>query len=150
MSDRGEAKGVDGAAAANGLAELWAQLFEQSNQQARAMLDLMKVSGDPMELQRRWLDAVGQSLDGFMRTPAFLEAMGRNLKAMTDLKAMQDRFLQDTARQFGVPMAADVTGLFERLNGAEQAILGRLKAVEARLKAIEGKLGSEVSSGQGS
>ena len=34
---------------ANPLAQLWANLFEQSNQQAKAMLDLMKSSSDPQE-----------------------------------------------------------------------------------------------------
>jgi hypothetical protein len=130
---------------ANALAELWTRMFEQSNQQARAMLDLMKAAGDPGELQRRWLDAIAQSLDGFMRTPAFLESMQHNLKVMTDLKGMQDRLMKDTAQQLGVPLAADITGLFERLNGAEQAILARLKGIEGRLKAIEARLDTEAS-----
>lgn len=128
----------------NALAEMWANLFEQSNQQAKSMLDLMKVSSDPQEIQRRWLDAMGQSLDSFMRTPAFLESMQRNLKSMTDLKGVQDRFIQDAARQVGMPLATDITGLFERLHSVEQSILNRLKAIDTRLKAIESKL--DVSS----
>jgi ribosomal protein L16 Arg81 hydroxylase len=125
---------------ANALAELWTRLFEQSNHQARAMLDLMRVTGDPADVQRRWLDAMAQSLDSFMRTPAFLEAMQHNLKMMTDMKVMQDRYVQDAARQVGMPLADDITGLFERLNSAEQGILGRLKAIESKLRAIESKL----------
>lgn len=130
----------NGATAANPVAEMWANLFEQSNQQARAMLGLLKTAGDPQEMQRRWLDAMAQSLDSFMRTPAFLEAMQQNLKVMVDLKTMQDRFLKDAAGQLGAPTAGDITGLFERVSSIEQTILGRLKAIEGRLKAIEGKL----------
>jgi hypothetical protein len=59
---------------------------------------------------------------------------------MTDMKVMQDRYVQDAARQVGMPLADDITGLFERLNSAEQGILGRLKAIESKLKAIESKL----------
>ena len=58
---------------------------------------------------------------------------------MTDLKGMQDQVIQDTARQFGMPLATDITGLFERLHSTEQTILDRLTAIEERLKAIEPK-----------
>ena len=75
-----------------------------------------------------------------MRTPAFLEAMQRNLKTMTDLKLLQDQLTQDFARQAGVPTAADITGLFERLNSVEQEVLNRLRILDMRLKAIEAKL----------
>ena len=49
-----------------------------------------------------------------MRSPAFLEAMQRNLKAMTDLKAFQDQIVQNTARYIGLPLANVIYGL---LNG---------------------------------
>ena len=39
-------------------------------------------------------------------------------------------------------MAADVTGVFERVHSAEQTILTRLAALDDRLKAIEAKLDS--------
>jgi hypothetical protein len=130
----------------NPLAELWANLFEQSNQQAKVMLDMMKTAGDPQELQRRWLDAIGQSLDSFMRTPAFLESLQHNLKTITDMKIMQDRFIKDAADQVGLPLASDINGLFERINSIEQTILTRLKTIENKLKTIEGKLDTEVSS----
>ena len=144
MSGNSETKTADPAARAadpaTAITQFWADWFAQSNDQARALLDAMRPLGDPQQLQRRWLDAVAQSLDGFMRTPAFLEAMQRNLKMMTDLKAMQDQFTQDLARQAGVPTAADITGLFERLNSVEQEILTRLRVIETRLKAVESKL----------
>jgi ribosomal protein L16 Arg81 hydroxylase len=138
MSGNSDSK-TGAAAPPNAMAEMWATLFEQSNQQARAMLEMMKSAGDPQGLQRRWLDAMAQTLDSFMRTPAFLEAMQQNLKMMADLKTTQDRFLQDSARQLGLPLAADVTGLFERINSVEQTILGRLKAIEAKLKTLDAK-----------
>jgi hypothetical protein len=121
------------------MASFWAQWLEQSSRGTQALLEAMQGAGDPQQLQRRWLDAVSRSLDDFMRTPTFLELLGNNLKAITDLKGMQDQVIQDTARQFGLPLAADITGLFERLHSTEQNILNRLIAIEERLKAIETK-----------
>jgi hypothetical protein len=121
------------------MASFWAQWLEQSSRGTQALLEVMQVAGDPQQIQRRWLDAVSRSLDDFMRTPAFLQLLKNNLKAITDLKDLQDSVIQDTARQFGMPLAADITGLFERLHSTEQTILNRLQAIEDRLKAIESK-----------
>lgn len=125
---------------ASQIAAFWTEWFTQSNDQARTILEALRGAGDPQAMQKRWLDAMAQSLDGFMRTPAFLEAMQRNLKMMTDLKAMQDQVVQDVARHTGAPLASDITGLFERLDSAERSLQNRLKAIENRLKAIEAKL----------
>jgi hypothetical protein len=121
------------------VASFWTQWLEQSNRGTQALLEAMQTAGDPRQLQRRWLDAVSRSLDDFMRTPTFLEILRNNLKAVTDLKGLQDQVVQDTARHFGLPLAADITGLFERLHSTEQNILNRLQAIEERLKAIETK-----------
>jgi len=121
------------------MASFWTQWLEQSSRGTQALLEAMQTVGDPQQIQRRWLDAVSQSLDDFMRTPTFLELLGNNLKTITDLKGMQDEVIQDTARHFGLPLAADITGLFERLHSTEQNILNRLQAIEERLKGIETK-----------
>jgi hypothetical protein len=76
-----------------------------------------------------------------------MEAMRQNLKVATDLKRMQDQAVQDTARQFGQPLAADITGLFERLNSTERTIVTRLQAIEDRLRALETKLGAAPAPG---
>ena len=121
------------------VASFWTQWLEQSSRGTQALLEAMQTAGDPQQLQRRWLEAVSRSLDEFMRTPTFLELLKNNLKAITDLKGMQDQVVQDTARHFGLPLAADITGLFERLHSTEQNIVNRLQAIEERLKAIETK-----------
>ena len=121
------------------IASFWTQWLEQSSRGTQALLEVMQGAGDPQQLQRRWLDAMSRSLDDFMRTPTFLQLVGNNLKAVTDLKGMQDQVIQDTARHFGMPLAADITGLFERLHSTEQNIINRLQAIEERLKAIETK-----------
>lgn len=126
---------------ATALFSFWSQWLEQSARGTQAMLEVMQTAADPQQVQRNVLEAVTRSIDDFMRTPVFMEAMKRNLKMMTDMKSLQDQALQGAARQFGQPLAADITGLFERLNSTEQTIVTRLRAIEERLKAVEAKLG---------
>jgi hypothetical protein len=121
-------------------AAFWSNYLEQADAQGKAMLEYFQAMGDPQQMQKRWLDTLSRTLDSYMRSPAFLEAMQRNLKAMTDLKALQDQMVQDAARHVGVPLASDIYGLFERLHSVEQTILAQLKAIEWRLKAIETRL----------
>jgi hypothetical protein len=121
-------------------AGLWSGYFEQVDAQSRAFLDCLQSMGDPQAMQRRWLEQLSKSMDGYLRSPAFLEAMQRNLKAMTDIKAFQDQVVQDFARHVGMPLADDIYGLFERLHSVEHTIMARLKAIEGRLAAIETRL----------
>jgi hypothetical protein len=118
----------------------WSQWMEQTTRGTQAILEALGTAGDPNELQKRWSEATAEAAENFMRTPAFMEAMRRNLKAVTDMKRMQDNIVQDTARHLGLPLADDITGLFERLNGTERKILARLKAIEDRLEAVESAL----------
>ncbi len=124
------------------LFSFWTQWMEQSARGTQAMLEAMQSAGDLQHLQRNWLDPIARSIEEFMRTPVFLEAMKRNLKAATDLKRLQDQVVGDTARQLGRPLAADITGLFDRLQSTEQTIITRLQAIEDRLKSVEDKLHS--------
>jgi hypothetical protein len=141
MSTNAQATPDPAADPAAALVSFWNQWMEQSARGTQAMLAAMQSAGDMQNLQRNWLEPIAQSMEEFMRTPVFLEAMKRNLKVTTDLKRLQDQVIADTARQFGRPLASDITGLFERLQSIEQAIISRLQAIEDRLKGIEEKLG---------
>jgi len=124
---------------ANPFMEMWSKYLEQSGLQTQAAMESLQSFADPQRFQQSWLDALSHSLEGFMRTPAFLEALKINLKTMTDLKKMQDQVIEDTARHIGVPLATDIHGLFERLNVIEQSILARLSAIEEKLERLEPK-----------
>jgi len=124
--------------------EMWTRYLEQSGLQSQAAAESFQAFSDPQRFQQSWLDALSKSLEGFMRTPAFLEALKVNLKTMTDLKKMQDQVIEDAARNIGVPLASDIHGLFERLNVVEQSILARLAAIDERLAAIEQKAAKRV------
>jgi hypothetical protein len=122
------------------LTEFWTRWAEQAGRGTQAMLDVLRSGTDPKKLQQLWMDAAAQSLDQFMRTPAFMEMMRRQLKAVTDAKRLQDQIVHGTARQFGMPLAADVGGLFERLHSTERVVLERLAAIEARLDALAARI----------
>lgn len=118
----------------------WAQWMEQSARGTQALLEAMQSAGEPKGAQQKWLDALSEQADSFMRTPAFMEMMRRNLKTMTDAKVAQDQMVHGAARHVGLPLAKDIDGLFERLHSSEQAILARLTAIEGRLASIEAQL----------
>jgi len=122
------------------VAAFWAQWLEQSTRGTQALLEITQGVGDPQqthERQQRWLETAAESADSFLRTPPFMELMRQQLKAVTDLKTMQDKLVKGTARHLGMPLADDVFGLFQRLHSTEQKILERLQAIEERLQTIE-------------
>lgn len=123
------------------LVSYWSRWMEQSTRGTQAILEAIASSGDSKQLQRRWLDAFAESAENFFRTPAFLGLMKQQLKLVTDLKSMQDQVIRGTARQIGLPLAEDISGLFERLNSAERKILSRIGEIESRVKVLEEKLG---------
>ncbi|MGO9467512.1 MAG: hypothetical protein ACLQIB_30145 [Isosphaeraceae bacterium] len=128
------------------LAAFWAQWLEQSTRGTQALLEITQGIGDPQqtrERQQRWLETAAESFDSFLRTPPFMELMRQQLKAVTDLKMMQDQVVKGAARHLGMPLADDVFGLFERLHSTEQTIIDRLQAIEERLKAIEERIRPE-------
>ncbi len=141
-SDKSSEGGSSAADPARDFLEFWTNYFEQTAIQTRILLEGMQ-GGKPLDqLHTQGLESLSQSLDGFMRTPAFLEVLKQSLKRMIDLKQMQDQMSQSIAQQTGLPLAADVRGVFERVHSAEQSILARLAMLDDRLKAIEKTLNS--------
>lgn len=122
--------------------EFWRSYFEQTAIQTRILFENMQGGRSLDQLHNQWLGSLGESLEGFMRTPAFLEVLKQTLKRMVELKQLQDQASQSIAQQAGLPLAVDIMGVFERIHSAEQTILTRLTALEERLKAIEKTLNS--------
>jgi hypothetical protein len=119
------------------LFEFWKTYAEQSAEQVRGLMTGAREAYDPAALRRHWLDALSQSLDAYMRTPAFLEAMHRNLEMATQLKSSAEDWARDFSRSTGIPRLSDISGLFARLQIGQEAILARLGAIEHRLEALE-------------
>jgi hypothetical protein len=119
------------------LPEPWATFFEQFDALGKAVQESLAFFYDPLALRKHWLEAWSQAMDGYLRSPAFLEAMRRSLEFTTALKAVQNQFIRDFARQTGVPLAADVHELSDRLERTEAILLERLKAIEDRLVSLQ-------------
>jgi hypothetical protein len=120
--------------------DFWRNYFEQTAIQTRILLEGMQGGKSLDQMHSQWVGALSEGLESFMRTPAFLDVLKQTLRRMVDLKLAQDQLTQSVAQQAGLPLAADVTGVFERVNSAEQTILRRLSQLDERLKAIEMRL----------
>ena len=137
----GRQRGNDGpnstADPARDFLEFWKDYFEQTAIQTRILLESTQGGKPLQQLHSQWLDSLSKSLEDFMRTPAFLEVLKQSFRRMIDLKLAQDHMTQSMAGGVGLPQAADVAGVFERVRSAEQKVLSHLTAIENRLAAIE-------------
>jgi len=124
--------------------EFWAEYVQRASDTARQMFQSATgADADPRTWQRRWLEAVGQSVDAYLRSPAFLDAMKQNMDMLIKAKLQADDFTKEFARNANLPTASDVTGIFERLRSVEDAILARLAQMDRRLEAIEARTNRE-------
>jgi hypothetical protein len=122
--------------------DFWSDYFKQANDVTRVFLDGIDDSIDLKAWQRRWLDSVSKSMDAYMRSPAFLQAMKHNMDSINQTKMRIDDVLTEVARNANIPMASDISGLFERLHSVEETILRRLAHIDERLTTIEQNIGS--------
>ncbi len=72
------------------LGEQWLQGWQYASALNRGALEWMTLSCDPQQLWRRWLATTSQTVDRYMRSPAFLELMHYHLDALT--KSTQIKF----------------------------------------------------------
>jgi hypothetical protein len=68
--------------------------------------------------------------------------MKHNTETAIKVKQQTDDVAQEFARNMNLPLASDISGLFERLHSVEAAILERLGHIEKRLEAIEDQVGA--------
>ena len=122
------------------LLDFWSKALEQGMQPTQAWWEGSRTAYDPAAWRRRWLDALAESLDAYMRTPAFLESMRRSHQAINEFKSTTEDLAQEVARESGIPRMPDISGLFERIQIGQEAIQTRLAAIERRLEALEGQL----------
>lgn len=122
------------------LVDLWSSYLKTAAETSQKMFEQVNGTADPEVWRRRWLDAISQSLEAYMRTPAFLSAMKHNMDAAIQAKAHANDFTKEVARNSGVPTLSDVSGVFERLHSIEESVISRLGSIEERLAAIDRKL----------
>lgn len=127
--------------------DFWSSYIQQANDTTRAVLEGFDENADVKTWQQRWFEAVSKSMDVYLRSPAFLQAMKQNTDAMIKAKQQADDMSAEFARNANIPTAHDISGLFERLHSAEEAILGRLDRLEERLSTMEKQMGVGEASG---
>lgn len=129
--------------------DYWMSCFEQNNQWTQSLLAGAPPNVDPAAIRAQWLAAMSKSIEGYLRSPTFLETMRRNAEAMTATKVTSDLAKLEVARQAGVPHIEDIRGLYDRLETAHEVVLERLQMIEKRLEAIESKLEPKIKPSAG-
>jgi hypothetical protein len=127
--------------------DFWSDYAKQADHATREFLDGIDDTADIKSWQRRWFDAVARSMDAYMRSPVFLQAMKHNADAVIKVKRQTDDFTAEIARNANIPTAGDISGLFERLHSVEEVILSRLGRIEHRLQTIEEQIGAGQPAG---
>lgn len=117
--------------------DFWLGYWRQADDKTRELIVGFDNGSKFKGWQRQWLDALSSSMDAFMRTPTFLEAMKRNTDAVVKLKQQIDDWTKEAARNANIPTTGDISGLFERLHSVEEVILEKLEQIEERLQALE-------------
>jgi hypothetical protein len=120
----------------------WSEYANQVNDSTRQFLDGIDDQVNFKTMQRRWFDAVSKSMDAYMRSPMFLQAMKHHSDAAVKVKRQADDWANEIARNVNIPTTGDISGLFERLHSVEETILSRLGSIQGRLGTIEEKIGS--------
>lgn len=124
--------------------QFWTTAMEQANVNALKFYESFDPSTNLQDWRKRWFEATSESLDAYMRSPAFLEAMRHNLDATIKTKLQANDLSKEAARNAGVPTVSDISGLFERIHSVESTVLSKLGAIENRLQAIETKLNGQA------
>jgi hypothetical protein len=122
--------------------DFWSSYAKHADATARELLEGLDGNADVKTWQRRWFDAVSKSMDAYMRSPFFLQAVKQNTDAMIKTKQHADDVATEFARNANIPTAGDISGLFERLHSVEETILQRLGRIEERLASIEQQAGA--------
>jgi hypothetical protein len=122
--------------------DFWSSYIKQANDTTRELFEGINGNAGAKTWQRRWYDTVSKSMDAYMRSPLFLQAMKQNTDAMIKAKRQVDDLATEIARNANIPTAADISGLFERLHSVEETILRRLGCIDERLTTIEQNIGS--------
>ena len=121
-------------------ADFWNEYVEHGNESAKQFFASIDGQEDLEALRQKWLKTMSQSMEAYLRSPAFLQAMKHNTDMLIRMKNQTDQAAKEFARNAGIPTVDDISGLFERLHTIEHAILERLSQIDQRLAAMDEKI----------
>ncbi len=145
MAEQGQTNGAASDPVTQPFVQLWSSLLEQTDQNARQLTDMFDGHRNLQRWQRQWLEAMTQSLEASLRGPAFLEVMKVQLDAIIRARSQANDLTQAYAQNADLPLASDISGLFERVRSVEDKVLSQLAHLEARLEQIQQQLSSETA-----
>ena len=64
-------------------AGVWSAWFEAAGAHGMALMPWALLFSNPRVLQKRWLDALSQAMDGYLRSAAFLDYVQSGIRAMS-------------------------------------------------------------------
>ncbi len=136
MSDSNDAPSGRQDTVADSLLNFWSKCIEQNAEQTEDMVKYFRGESDLPGLRRMWLESLSKSLDTYMRSPAFLQTMQRNLETAVQMHSLAEGWARGLTQSTS-PQIPDPSGIFKSLLDVQQAILDRLSAIEKRLAALE-------------
>jgi hypothetical protein len=95
---------------------------------------LTEKSVDMKAMFDTWERAAAAWSDVWMKSPAFLQAMGKTLEAQLGLKAQANRWTEDVLEMWKIPSGRDIATLAERIAAVEDR-LAKMESAKAGSKA---------------
>jgi len=77
---------------------------------------------DPKAIYETWEKAAGAWLDVWLKSPAFLKAMGKTLEAQLGMKSASNRLVDGVLEAWRIPSAKDLEAMGERIAALEQRL----------------------------
>lgn len=125
--------------------DFWSCYIKRANDNTGEFFEGINGNADVKTWQRKWYDTVSKSIDAYLRSPMFLQAMKHNTDLAIKLKRQADDIANEFARNVNMPTTGDISGLFQRLHSVEETILRRLAYIDERLTTIEQNIESHKS-----
>jgi hypothetical protein len=119
--------------------EFWIGYLDRLDEPTRKLLETFTGTSDLRKSSPELLEAAGKSMEAYMRSPAFLQAMKQGIDKMIQTKRQMDALNPEIAAQLGLATACEFHQLADRFKHAEKSLTSRLRDIEIRLAAIERK-----------
>jgi hypothetical protein len=119
--------------------DFWKGYLDRLDEPTRKLLKTFTDTSDPSKFTAEMLEAASKSMEAYMRSPAFLQAMKQAIDKIIQTKRRMDALNPEIAAQLGLATAHEFHQLADRCKDVEQSIGSRLRNIEIRLAAIERK-----------
>lgn len=117
--------------------DFWKGYLDRLDAPSRKLLETFTGTSDPRKFSPEMLEAASKSMEAYMRSPAFLQAMKQGIDKMIQTKRRMDALNPEIAAQLGLATAHEFHQLADRFKDVERSFSQRLRDIEIRVAAIE-------------